>query len=113
MVICQESALNEKSSIFSYFETTDLENYAVQYIDYKKKKKRYEHWIELILYLFVDADAIMIPLNFIKGFPDSSVGKESLCNAGDPGSILGLGKSPGEGIGTHPSIFGLLLWLSW
>ena len=49
----------------------------------------------------------------IVGFPDSSVDKDSLCNAGDPGSILGLGKSPGEGIGTHPSIFGLLLWLSW
>ena len=33
------------------------------------------------------------------GFPDSSVGKESVCNAGDPGSIPGLGRSPGEGIG--------------
>ena len=33
------------------------------------------------------------------GFPDSSVGKESACNAGDPGSIPGLGRSPGEGIG--------------
>ena len=32
-------------------------------------------------------------------FPDSSVGKESACNAGDPGSIPGSGKSPGEGIG--------------
>ena len=33
------------------------------------------------------------------GFPDSSVGKESTCNAGDPGSITGLGGSPGEGNG--------------
>ena len=33
------------------------------------------------------------------GFPDSSVGKESSCNAGDPGSIPGLGRSPGERIG--------------
>ena len=33
------------------------------------------------------------------GFPDSSVGKESACNAGDPGSIPGLGSSAGEGIG--------------
>ena len=33
------------------------------------------------------------------GFPDSSVGKESACNAGDPGSIPGSGRSPGEGIG--------------
>ena len=32
-------------------------------------------------------------------FPDSSVGKESACNAGDPGSIPGLGRSAGEGIG--------------
>ena len=30
------------------------------------------------------------------GFPDSSVGKESACNAGDPRSIPGLGRSPGE-----------------
>ena len=33
------------------------------------------------------------------GFPDSSVGKESACNAGDCGSIPGLGRSPGEGNG--------------
>ena len=33
------------------------------------------------------------------GFPDSSVGKESACNAGDPSSIPALGYSPGEGIG--------------
>ena len=30
---------------------------------------------------------------------DSSVGKESACNAGDPCLIPGLGRSPGEGIG--------------
>ena len=33
------------------------------------------------------------------GFPGGSDGKESTCNAGDPGSIPGLGKSPGEGNG--------------
>ena len=32
-----------------------------------------------------------------QGFPDSSVGKESTCNAGDLGSIPRLGRSPGEG----------------
>ena len=32
-------------------------------------------------------------------FPDSSVGKESACNAGDPNSIPGSGRSTGEGIG--------------
>ena len=33
------------------------------------------------------------------GFPESSVGKESACNAGDPGSIPGSERSTGEGIG--------------
>ena len=33
------------------------------------------------------------------GFPGSSVGKESTCNAGDPSSIPGSGRSPGEGVG--------------
>ena len=33
------------------------------------------------------------------GFPHSSVGKESTCNAGDSSSIPGLGRSAGEGIG--------------
>ena len=33
------------------------------------------------------------------GFPDSSVGKESTCNAGDPGSVPGSRRSAGEGIG--------------
>ena len=33
------------------------------------------------------------------GFPGSSAGKESACNAGDSGLIPGSGRSPGEGIG--------------
>ena len=35
----------------------------------------------------------------MKGFPGSSVGKEAAWNAGDPGSIPGLGRPAGEGIG--------------
>ena len=35
----------------------------------------------------------------MKVFPHSSVGKDSVCNAGDPGSIPGLGRFPGEGNG--------------
>ena len=34
-----------------------------------------------------------------QGFPGSSAGKESTCNAGDPGSIPGSGRSAGERIG--------------
>ena len=33
------------------------------------------------------------------GFPSSSADKESACNAGDPSSIPGSGRSPEEGIG--------------
>ena len=43
---------------------------------------------------------------------DCSVEKESACNAGDPGSFPGSGRSAGEGIGTHSSILELPLWLS-
>ena len=40
-----------------------------------------------------------ISLNEFAAIPGvySSVGKESACNAGDPGSIPGLGRSPGDG----------------
>ena len=40
--------------------------------------------------------------------PGSSVGKESTCNAGDPSSIPGLGRSPGEVI-SYPLQY---LWVS-
>ena len=35
------------------------------------------------------------------GFPGNSAGKESACKAEEPGSIPGMGRYPGEGIG-HP-----------
>ena len=38
-------------------------------------------------------------IKILSGFPDSSVDKESACNAGDPGLIPGSGRSAGEGIG--------------
>ena len=37
-----------------------------------------------------------------RGFPHCSVGKESACNAGDPGWIPGSGRSLGEGNGNPP-----------
>ena len=41
----------------------------------------------------------------VPGFPGSSAGKESTCNAGDPGSISGLGRSLGERIGLPTPVF--------
>ena len=40
-----------------------------------------------------------VNLKLLLGYLDSSVSKESTCNAGDPGSIPGLGRSTEEGIG--------------
>ena len=45
--------------------------------------------IKIYIYTYMD----------ILGCPDSSAGEEFACNAGDPGSIPGSGRSPGEGIG--------------
>ena len=40
-----------------------------------------------------------LPTPVFLGFPGGSAGKESACYAGDPGSIPGLRRSPGEGKG--------------
>ena len=50
-----------------------------------------------------DIGCYMLPL----GFPHSSVNKESACNAGDLGSIPGLGRSPGKEMAIH---FSILTW---
>ena len=47
--------------------------------------------------------------SFLEGFPGSSVGEESTCNAGDPGSIPGLGRPAGEWIGYPLQCFGASL----
>ena len=48
---------------------------------------------------------ILVLILWPVGFSDSSDGKESACNAGDPSSIPGLGRSPWEGKG-----FSILAW---
>ena len=39
----------------------------------------------------------MLPTPLFLGFPGGSDGKAPACNVGDPGSIPGLGRSPGKG----------------
>ena len=48
-------------------------------------------------------------IKMLWGFPGSSAGKQSACNAGDPSSIPGVGRSAGEGIG-YPLQYS---WASW
>ena len=58
-------------------------------------------------YLFASASRILAAMmtkivgqqQYTQVFPDGSVGKESTCNAEDPSSIPGLGRSAGKGIG--------------
>ena len=53
-----------------------------------------------------DLTAFLITLlYYLLGFPGGSDGKESACNAGDPGSISGSGRSPGEGNGNPLQYF--------
>ena len=47
-----------------------------------------------------ETDSIINQLYFNMGFPGGSDGKASVYNVGDPGSIPGLGRSPGEGNGS-------------
>ena len=56
------------------------------------------------LSVFIFSFLLKTRLMNLMGFPDSSVGKESACNAGDPGSIPGSGRSTGEGIG-YPLLY--------
>ena len=56
--------------------------------------------------MILDIGAFQCSQQKIWGFPGSSDNKESACNAGDPGSIPGSGRSPGEGNGcTLQSVF--------
>ena len=58
-------------------------------------------WPPSVLWTVIDS---FLEQGFPVSFPDSSVGKESACNAGDLDLILGLGRSPKDGNG-HPLRF--------
>ena len=46
---------------------------------------------------YVNSTFVLAICIVLEGFPNSSVGKESACNAGDLGLFCGLGRSLGEG----------------
>ena len=54
----------------------------------------------ILLNSFMNSTSFLVQsLAFSMGLPYGSTGKESACNVGDLGSVLGLGRSPGEGKG--------------
>ena len=71
----------------------------------RKYSSYFEHFKEFP-HIFNDKHVIT-SFVIIRDFPDSSVGKESACNAGDPCLIPGLGSSPGEGKAYRLQYFGL------
>ena len=74
------------------------------------------YWCEALLHHDMSFSEIpnrmLLCLN-MQGFPHSSVGKESACNAGDPDLIPVLGRSLGAGIGYLLQYSWASLWLSW
>ena len=56
---------------------------------------------EILIYAFLSRllPSLYFFNNYLLGFPGGSNGKESVCNAGDLGSIPGSGRSSGEGNG--------------
>ena len=53
--------------------------------------------------LIYEVHRILSPVNILLYFPDSSVGKESACNAGDLGLILESGRSLGKRMAWQPT----------
>ena len=59
----------------------------------------YNVYVYVHIYTYVSLLAYMCMFIINVGFPGGSEVKASACNVGDPGSIPGLGRSPGEGNG--------------
>ena len=68
------------------------------YNPFKDKQTALLYYIFFSIFFKVNISKINF-WNVSPGFPGGSYCKESACNAGDPGSIPGLGISPGEGNG--------------
>ena len=70
-------------------------------------------YIYVYIYIYIERERVYkaLLISFVS-FPGSSAGKESACNAGDPGSIPGSGRSSGEGIVSPSPLLGLPSWLS-
>ena len=66
------------------------------------QETQFDSWVRKICWR---RDRLPTPVSL--GFPGGSAGKESACNAGDLGSMPGLGRSPGEGNGNPLQYSGL------
>ena len=89
-------------SISSSNEFSELISFRIDWLDLSVQgtlKRLLQHHHSKASVLWSSAFFMVQVSHPYQGFPDISVGKESACNAGDPGSIPGLGRSTGEGTG--------------
>ena len=83
--------LPKKTLVTFMSETASLMTQLVKNLPAKLETK-FDSWVGKIRWR---RDRLPTPVFW--GFPCGSAGKDSACNAGDLGSIPGLGRSPGEG----------------
>ena len=84
---------------FDYYEYAAYEHRCASIcLDSFTFLKSLDHMTVLHLIYFRNLQTLFVSFLWW-GFPDSSAGKESACNAGNLASIPGLGRSPGEGKG--------------
>ena len=106
-IIAFESLL-KKCFICLYFSSIILFLSPVRKLTTAKEKERLISWNSMSLLSNIKHFNIsllhllpnnIISIKYILIFPDSSAGKESTCNVGNPGSIPGSGRPAGERIG--------------
>ena len=117
------------SSVRGIFQARVLEWGAIAFSDVIQHQVLKKLWGDQICYCFFPGPWWLMALqgldtmllighcysnqNTLVAFPGSSAFKKSTCNVGDPSSISGSGRSPGEGIGYPPSILRLPWYLRW
>ena len=88
--------------LLCYFSRTHEKAFSpsIRYTDPYKYSQQLPHCpiCQFLDFMFPELWAPFEVIGHLLGFPDSSVGKESTCHVGDPGSIPGSERSPGEGI---------------
>ena len=73
----------------------------------KEAKSESRLWLGSGSFFWFVLAVFLMRTSAYRGFPGGSDGKESACNAGDPGSIPGSERSPGEGKG-YPLLYSCL-----
>ena len=95
-------SLREKIHIAcdTWYIVIDLDDFfSIQFLRTTRSGCFYLEGLVVYFQSCTGAMTIYCSLSYYAGFPGSPAGKESACNAGDPDSIPGWGRSTGEGIG--------------